>query len=62
LPFSYRRSGLFSRQDAKNAKFGIIFFLCGLCAFARDNPAFGCGFAALGSLWLNLFSSLVEAS
>jgi hypothetical protein len=20
-----------------------------LCVFARDNPAFGCGFAALGS-------------
>jgi hypothetical protein len=22
--------------------------LCGLCAFARDIPSFGCGFAALG--------------
>jgi len=51
LPFSNKRFGLFSRQDAKNAKFGKHFFLCGLCAFARDIPIFGCGFAALGSLW-----------
>jgi hypothetical protein len=49
LPFSNKRLGLFSRQDAKNAKFGKHFFLCGLCAFARDIPIFGCGFAALGS-------------
>ena len=48
LPFSNKRVGLFSRQDAKNAKFGKHFFLCGLCAFARDIPIFGCGFAALG--------------
>jgi hypothetical protein len=48
LPFSNRRLGLFSRQDAKNAKFGKHLFLCGLCAFARDIPIFGCGFAALG--------------
>jgi predicted PurR-regulated permease PerM len=28
-------------------------FLLGvLCAFAGDIPSFGCGFAALGSLWL----------
>jgi hypothetical protein len=45
---SNRRLGLFSRQDAKNAKFGKHLFLCGLCAFARDIPIFGCGFAALG--------------
>jgi len=25
-------------------------FLCGLCAFARDIPSFGCGVAALGFL------------
>jgi len=40
LPFSNKRLGLFSRQDAKNAKFGKYFFLCGLCAFARDIPIF----------------------
>jgi hypothetical protein len=45
---SYERLGLFSRQDAKNAKFGFIFFLCGLCAFARDILAFGYGSAPLG--------------
>ena len=38
LPFSYRPLGLFSRQDAKNAKFEIIFFVCGLSAFARITP------------------------
>ena len=52
LPFSNKRVGLFSRQDAKNAKFGKHLFLCGLCAFARDIPIFDCGFAALGALWL----------
>jgi hypothetical protein len=50
--FDYNlRLGLFSRQDAKNAKYGFIFFLCGLCglcAFARDILAFGCGSATLG--------------
>jgi hypothetical protein len=30
-------AGIYSRQDAKNAKFRD-FFLGGLCAFARDNP------------------------
>jgi hypothetical protein len=35
-----------SRQGAKNAKFGVVFFLCGLCAFAGDTPSFGCGYAA----------------
>jgi hypothetical protein len=40
--------GYLSRQDAKSAKFGIMNFLCGLCAFARDIPTFGCGIAALG--------------
>jgi hypothetical protein len=34
------------RQDAKSATFGIIFFLCGLCAFAGNIPAFGGGSAA----------------
>jgi hypothetical protein len=34
-----------SRQDAK---FGILFLPLRLCVFARDIPAFGCGFAALG--------------
>jgi hypothetical protein len=29
--------------------------------FARDIPNFGCGSAALGSLWLNLFVSFVAA-
>src|SRR6266511_393064 len=41
-----------SRQDAK---FGIPFFTFAplrLCVFARDIPTFGCGSAALGSLWL----------
>jgi len=45
-----------SRQDAKNAKSGSL-ISCGpfdvaqdmLCAFARDTPSFGCGFAALGT-------------
>jgi hypothetical protein len=30
-------AGIYSRQDAKNAKLKD-FFLGGLCAFARDNP------------------------
>jgi hypothetical protein len=30
-------AGIYSRQDAKNAKLKE-FFLGGLCAFARDNP------------------------
>jgi hypothetical protein len=30
-------TGIYSRQDAKNAKLKEI-FLGGLCAFARDNP------------------------
>jgi hypothetical protein len=41
---------LFSRQDAKNAKFGISFFLSVLCAFARNIAVFGCGSAAL-AMW-----------
>jgi hypothetical protein len=32
-----RDAGIYSRQDAKNAKLEQ-FFLGGLCAFARDNP------------------------
>jgi hypothetical protein len=36
-----------SRQGAKNAEFGILFFLCGLCVFAGDPPSFGCGSTAL---------------
>jgi hypothetical protein len=36
-----------SRQDAKNAKFGLFFFLALFAAFARNDPTFGCGFAAL---------------
>jgi hypothetical protein len=44
--------GYSSRQGAKNAKFEVI---SSFAAFARDIPAFGCGFAALGSLRLNLF-------
>jgi hypothetical protein len=32
-----RDAGIYSRQDAKNAKLEE-FFLGGLCAFARDNP------------------------
>jgi hypothetical protein len=28
----------FSRQDGKNAKFGVAFF-CGLCIFAGDIPS-----------------------
>jgi hypothetical protein len=35
--------------------------LCGLCVFAGDNPNFGCGFAALGPLWLDIFSASVAA-
>jgi len=35
------KTGICSRQDAKNAKFGVIFFLCALCVFARDIPTFG---------------------
>ncbi|MGZ8531355.1 MAG: hypothetical protein ACXW6J_12160, partial [Candidatus Binatia bacterium] len=35
--------------------FTILFFdLCELSAFAGDIPSFGCGCAALGSLWLKL--------
>ena len=34
------RLGLCSRQGAKNAKSGFIFFLCGLCGFARNILAF----------------------
>jgi hypothetical protein len=33
-----------------------------LSAFARDIPRFGCGVAALGSLWLNFFSDSVAAT
>jgi hypothetical protein len=42
--------GYSSRQGAKKAKFGQIFFLflCGLCGFAGDTPIFGCGIAGLG--------------
>ena len=32
-----------------------------LCAFARDIPAFGCGYVALCSLWLILFPSCLSA-
>jgi len=53
--------GLSSRANARDLRkispFGRndnALFLCGLCAFARDIPSFGCGFAALRSLWLNL--------
>jgi hypothetical protein len=38
-----------SRQDAK---FGNCFLPLRLCVFARDSPIFGCGSAALSSLWL----------
>ena len=31
--------------------------LCDLFVFARDNPSFGCGFTALGPLWLTFLSS-----
>ena len=48
LPSSYRRLGLYSRQDAK-APSSESFFTFRLCAFARDIPALGCGFAALGN-------------
>jgi NAD(P)-dependent dehydrogenase (short-subunit alcohol dehydrogenase family) len=41
------------RRRRQNAKLRIRFFLGALCAFARDIPTFGCGEAALGSLWLN---------
>jgi hypothetical protein len=55
------KTGICSRQDAKNAKSGSL-ILCGsfdvaqdmLCAFARDIPSLGCGSAALGSLRLNI--------
>jgi hypothetical protein len=30
--------GYSSRQGAKNATFGQLFFLCGLCVFAGDIP------------------------
>ena len=42
LPFSCKCFGLFSRQDAKNAKFGIIFFPLRplrLCASHSDSVA-----------------------
>jgi hypothetical protein len=50
-----------SRQGTKFGGEGKIFSqmiftifsdLCGLGAFARDIPNFGCGPAALGALWL----------
>jgi hypothetical protein len=31
-------TGECSRQDAKNAKFGVDFFLAAFAGFARDNP------------------------
>jgi hypothetical protein len=37
--------GIYSRQDAKNAKLKEI-FLGGLCAFARDNPRLTCARSA----------------
>jgi hypothetical protein len=43
-------TGHYSRQDAK---FGIVVLY--LCVFARDNPNFGCGVAAL---WPFVVSSL----
>jgi len=43
-------TGHYSRQVAK---FGIVVLY--LCAFARDNPNFGCGVAAL---WRFVVSSL----
>jgi hypothetical protein len=54
LPFSYECLGLFSRQGAK---IRIHFFLCGLRAFARDIPSFGCGSQrACEKHWLHLLS------
>ena len=40
------KTGIYSRQDAKNAKFGIV-SLCRLCAFARD----GCCAQQLSCRW-----------
>jgi len=40
----------FSRQDAKNAKCGTSFSLCGLCAFAGDIPVLGCATVTL-AMW-----------
>jgi hypothetical protein len=37
--------GYSSRQERQVRKF--IFFLCGLCVFAGDNPSFGCGSSAI---------------
>jgi hypothetical protein len=51
-----------SRQDAKNAKFGVDFFLAAFAGLARDDPTFGCGSAALCSLWLNSSSRLPGGS
>ena len=65
VTLSHSNTGDDSRQGAKHAKFGrekiqscqrssVSFSdLCGLCAFARDTPSFGCDSAALGSLRLN---------
>jgi len=45
-------------KDAKVAKMEIYFFcsFAPFACFARDIPSFGCGGAALGPLWLILFS------
>jgi hypothetical protein len=61
LPFSNKNLGSFSRQDAKHAKFGKYFFLCGLGVFARDIPSLGCGVAALGLRGEIMIPALVAA-
>jgi hypothetical protein len=40
-----------SRQDAKNAKFGIGFPFATFASLREIFPTFGCGFAALGPSW-----------
>jgi hypothetical protein len=63
LPFSEGRLGLFSRQDAKNAKFGFIFSFAAFAPVREIFRVFGCSSAAPGFLqfirWLKFSPVMV---
>jgi hypothetical protein len=50
------KTRIYSRQVAKTPSSESFFLPLRLCVFARDIPAFGCGFAAL-SLYGEFFST-----
>ena len=57
----FKSFGYSSRQRAKTLSLKMMFPLR-LRVFAGDTPNFGCGFAALGSLRLNICVTLIAAS